>query len=509
MIINIERCSGCGICAEVCPLNAISIQKKKAVISEFCSLCGACAKVCPRNAISRPQERIPNRVICQACPVQCEISEGYTGACRRYMNVKGKLIRTRKLLVPKPVDLEALRRKLIISHPLVTGIGAGTKKGLLAGFLPAPYIVYDRVGDIDIVTCATEAPLSYSGLIVKIDTDFYIGEEGAKVLRGGTHVGYVAMEQYGSKILSIGGVNLLTGKTGVIVAKTIAEIVNGEIVELKVKGGARLKIQIGEPPIINDKVSEIVKGGCGSSAVGLFGEVFKEAADEVIVLDSHITGLASEHLAGEIAGMRYSGVRLVGIRSTRGRYFMKPGTGWGGTNIMDPINAIAYIDMKIARPGMKVLITESTGQRAKMFEVTREGKLKEIELTPKAKEAVKLIADNCEPSRVSAVYVGGAGGEVRGGVTKYPIKLTKAVKEGLACLTVGGAPTFILPGSGLTFMVDVEKVLDKAFTWVPTPAIVAPLEFTMERDVFEAIGGHVKNLRRKSDVLRLDEVEFR
>jgi hypothetical protein len=447
--------------------------------------------------------------MCQACPVQCEIPEGYTGACRRYVNVEGKLIRRRKLLVPKPVDLEAARRRLIISHPLVTGIGAGTKKGRLAGFLPAPYIVRDRVEDIDIVTCATEAPLSYSGLVVKIDTDLYIGEEGAKVLRGGAHVGYVAMEQYGAKILSIGGVNLLTGKTGIITAKTIAEIVSGEMVELKVKEGRRLKIQIREPPVIDGKVSRVMKGGCGSSAVGLFGDVFKEAADEVIILDSHISGLASEHLAGEIAGMRYSGVRLVGTRSTRGRYFMKPGTGWGGTNIMDPTNAIAHIDMRIARPGMKLLVTESTGQRAKMFEVTREGKLKEIELTPKAKEAVKLIADNCEPSRVSALLVGGAGGEVRGGVTKYPIRLTKAVKKGLACLTVGGAPTFILPGSGLTFLVDVEKVLDKAFTWVPTPAIVAPLEFTMEREVFEAIGGHVKSLRRKSDVLRLDEVEFR
>ena len=56
---------------------------------------------------------------------------------------------------------------------------------------------------------------------------------------------------------------------------------------------------------------------------------------------------------------------------------------------------------------------------------------------------------------------------------------------------------------------DVEKVLDNAFTWVPTPAIVVPLEFTMEREVFEKIGGHIKSLQPKSDVVRLDEIEFR
>jgi hypothetical protein len=425
------------------------------------------------------------------------------------MNVKGTLVRTRRLLIPKPVDYDELRRRVLISIPLVTGVGAGTKKGRLAGFLPAPYIVHDRVDDVDVVTCATEAPLSYSGLIVKIDTDLYIGEEGAKVLRRGAHVGYVSMEQYGAKILTIGGANLLTGKTGMIAAKTIVDIIRGEMVELKIEEGRRVKVQIGKPPVIDGKVHEVVRGGCGSAAVGLFANVFKDVADEVIILDRHITGLASEHLAGEIAGMKYSGVKLVGTRSTRGRYFMKPGDGWGGTDISDPIDAIAYIDMKVARPGMKVLVTESSGQRAKMYEVTNEGKLKEIELSPEAKEAVKLIASSCEPSRVSALFVGGAGGEVRGGVTKYPFKLTDAVKKGMACLTVGGAPTFILPGAGLTFLVDVEKVLDRAFTWVPTPAIVAPLEFTMEKAVFERIGGHVESLRRKSDVVRLEDVEFR
>jgi hypothetical protein len=35
------------------------------------------------------------------------------------------------------------------------------------------------------------------------------------------------------------------------------------------------------------------------------------------------------------------------------------------------------------------------------------------------------------------------------------------------------------PGGGITFLVDVEKVMVRAFTYVPTPATVVPLEYTM------------------------------
>ena len=34
-------------------------------------------------------------------------------------------------------------------------------------------------------------------------------------------------------------------------------------------------------------------------------------------------------------------------------------------------------------------------------------------------------------------------------MTKYPIKLTEAVHAGKAALTVGGSPTFVMPGGGI------------------------------------------------------------
>ena len=41
-------------------------------------------------------------------------------------------------------------------------------------------------------------------------------------------------------------------------------------------------------------------------------------------------------------------------------------------------------------------------------------------------------------------------------------------------------------------MVDVEAMPDNAFGYVPTPAIVAPIEFTLRLSDFERLGGHTE-----------------
>jgi len=50
--VDNEKCTGCGVCVEICPVNAIKIENKKAVISEECIGCGACINQCPSEAIS-------------------------------------------------------------------------------------------------------------------------------------------------------------------------------------------------------------------------------------------------------------------------------------------------------------------------------------------------------------------------------------------------------------------------------------------------------------------------
>jgi len=137
-----------------------------------------------------------------------------------------------------------------------------------------------------------------------------------------------------------------------------------------------------------------------------------------------------------------------------------------------------------------------------MFCLGKDGKFEQMELTAKAKKAVEMITSTCEVSRVSAIFVGGSGGSARAGVTKVPLQLNRAIHQNRAKLTVGGAPTYILPGGGITFLVDVEKVMVRAFTYVPTPAMVVPLEYTMRLDEYLDMGGHKESIRKLKDVLK-------
>ncbi|MFO7801437.1 MAG: 4Fe-4S binding protein [Desulfovermiculus sp.] len=491
MHIDSEKCIGCGFCVRDCPVGAVRLQEKMACIDhQACCNCGVCLRVCEQGAVVRDAHPPVEAVECTACPIRCQVRTGYLGACQRYRNTEGRLVRiapvhtfTEVQDVVGPDSEEAIRR------PLITGIGSGTT---YPDCKPAPGIVHARQQGVEVVTVVTEAPLSYSSVMVKIDTDVPIGREGADVLVGRAVVGQVETEQYGSKMLHIGGVNRLTGPNGFLVAKTMVKLANKDRVRLKVQDGPRLQLQVGTPPIIDGLTITKMRVGCGSATLGIFAPALLQAADEAVVLDSHITGLLSEHAAGAFAGARPTGVHLVFRQSTPGRYFGDHGQGWGGTSIEEPADVIQRIDMDKAWPGMRILITETTGQNGAMFELGPGGELEPISLSQVAEDALQAISDTCESSRVSALYIGGAGGSARAGVTAQPIKLTRSVHENKAHLTVGGAPAYVLPGGGITFMVDVEKVINGFFTWTPTPATICPLEYTMRREEFEDMGGHVQ-----------------
>jgi 6-hydroxynicotinate reductase len=453
---------------------------------------------------------------CDACPVLCYIKPGRTGACDRYGNQNGQLVR----LDPHVVLDRALSQGgsvvsfldrdqewdgTLLSGPetFVTAIGAGTT---YPDYKPAPFIISSEVDGVDMVTVVTEGIFSYCGAKVKIDTDRHLGPERSLVRAQGEAVGHVTTSEYGSQMLSMGGVRHLTGgsrKEGNVTCETLLDLCNGKAVELTIDKGAALVVEAGKPPIVDGSLEERMRVGCGSATIGMFAQQWFGKVDEVVVVDDHITGVLSEHQAGKFLGVRPTGIKIKGRRSTPGRYFQvaEPGTGWGGTHVNDPLSILADFNPRLAWPGLRLLMVSTTGEHYAFFQLDEALHPVEKELPPELAGSVERIKENCEPALCTVLFMGGAGGSLRAGVTENPVKLTRSVKQALTRVTCGGAPVYIWPGGGITFMVDVTRMPDNAFGYVPTPALVAPIEFTLRLEDYAALGGHTGHVRPLSSIV--------
>ncbi len=439
---------------------------------------------------------------CDACPVLCRIRDGRAGACDRYANLDGELTRLDPLLVASRSDklvpfMEGSQawsgEMLKPSESFVTGLGSGTT---YPDYKPAPFIVSAEVDGVDMVTVVSEGIFSYCGVKVKVDTDRYLGPEEAVVRCQGEPVGHVTTAEYGSQMLSLGGVRHFTGgskREGTVTCEALLNMCNGEAVELAVDGGSTVVVQAGAPPIVDGAQEERMRVGCGSAAMGMFAQQWHGHADEVIVVDNHITGVMSEHMAGQFLDVPPSGIRVRGRRSTPGRYFQVAGhgSGWGGTDVEDPLEIIERIDAKKAWPGLRLHMVSTTGEDAAWYVLDDDLKPVPAEMPAAIETVVERIAENCEPALSTVLFMAGAGGSLRAGVTENPVRLTRSVKAALTRVTCGGAPVYIWPGGGITLMVDVTRMPEKSFGHVPTPALVAPIEFTLTQEDYAALGGHV------------------
>ncbi|WP_428926320.1 6-hydroxynicotinate reductase [Marinibacterium sp. SX1] len=459
----------------------------------------------------------PQKIRCDACPVTCFIAEGRSGACDRYANQDGALVRLDPLtilenrardgdaegrLVPF-LDAEWDGNPVTGERQFVTAIGAGTT---YPDYKPAPFIVASEYDGVDMVTVVTEGIFSYCGAKVKIDTDRHLGPECAPVRADGEVIGHVTTSEYGSQMLSLGGVEHLTGgskKEGRVTCAALLALCNGEAVDLTIDGGAEVTVAAGQAPVVNGVAEERMRVGCGSATVGIFAAQWQGLVDEVVVVDDHITGVMSEHQAGKVIGWEPTGIKILGRRSTPGRYFQvaEPGTGWGGTDMTDPLTILGPWNPKVARPGLSLLMVSTTGEHAAYYELDDDLRPVQMEIPDRLVPSTKRIEENCEPAHCSVLFMGGAGGSLRAGVTENPVGLTRSVQSALTRVTVGGAPVYLWPGGGITIMADVTRMPRGAFGYVPTPALVAPIEFTMRRSDYEALGGHMDHVVPLSEAL--------
>ncbi len=460
---------------------------------------------------AKPGEKIR----CDACPVMCYVAEGRAGACDRYANENGAIIRVDPLTLLNARIAAGDQVKPFLAgdwdgglvddgQTFVTAIGSGTT---YPDYKPAPFIVSQQIDGVDMITVVTEAIFSYCGAKVKIDTDRHLGHEGAVVRVRDEAVGHVMTSEYGSQMLSLGGVDHLTGGTkseGRVTCDALMQLCNRQAVEMSVDDGATVIVEAGQPPEVDGHKEQRMRVGCGSATIGMFASQWHGLVDEVVVVDDHITGVVSEHQAGKVLGWEGTGIKILGRRSTPGRYFQvaEPGLGWGGTDISDPLSILGpWNAKKGARPGLRVMMVSTTGEQFAYYELDAVLEPVKMDLPQNLMRSVQLIDENCEPALCSVLFMGGAGGSLRSGVTENPVQLTRSVRARDTSVTCGGAPVYVWPGGGITVMVDVLAMPENAFGYVPTPAIVAPLEFTMPQVEYARLGGHMGSIRSVKDVL--------
>jgi hypothetical protein len=318
----------------------------------------------------------PEKIRCDACPVMCYIADGTSGACDRYANHAGALVRLDPLtIIQSSRDVVPFMGEgaaedwdgdiLKGTRPFVTAIGAGTT---YPDDKPAPFIASQEIEGVDMVTVVTEGIFSYCGVKVKIDTDRHIGHERDFVRVDGEPIGHVMTAEYGSKMLSLGGVEHLTGgtkKEGRVTCDALLRLCNREAVTM------------------------------------VIGE--EDHATEVVV-DDHITGVLSEHETGKQLGMSPTDIKIKGRRSTPGRYFQvaKPGTGWGGTDIEDPLMILGQFNPKVAWEGLWLFMVATTGEPFSYYE-------RDTDLVPQKKGCAGAAGVFCAIDRGKLRAVGVLG----------------------------------------------------------------------------------------------------
>ena len=172
------------------------------------------------------------------------------------------------------------------------------------------------------VTVVTEGIFSYCSFKVKIDTDRYLGPEQATVRasrRGGRprhHRSSTARRCCRSAACTTSPA--ARKKEGRVACDMMMALGNREPVELTDRRRrAAWWSRPARPPIVDGVEEQRMRVGCGSATIGIFAPQWFGHADEVVVVDDHITGVLTEHQAGKFLDMRADAASACAAASRR------------------------------------------------------------------------------------------------------------------------------------------------------------------------------------------------
>lgn len=79
--IDEEKCIGCEVCVEQCPVGAIVMHNETARIDMTgCIHCGVCHDVCPEGAVRHDSEKVPEEI-----RANVEMTEAFMQACASHL----------------------------------------------------------------------------------------------------------------------------------------------------------------------------------------------------------------------------------------------------------------------------------------------------------------------------------------------------------------------------------------------------------------------------------------
>jgi ferredoxin len=117
--VDKDKCSGCGICVEECPVDTISMENEVAEINmDDCIHCGKCHDVCPEEAVRHDSEKIPDKVKANVIETKkfMDACAKYLGDAKEGQKCLNRMIRHfnhNKIIALKTIEeLESLRDQL-------------------------------------------------------------------------------------------------------------------------------------------------------------------------------------------------------------------------------------------------------------------------------------------------------------------------------------------------------------------------------------------------------------